>query len=182
MKAYRDWNPRQLSLLPVNPMDWLPENHLVHLLLEVLKELDLSAIEQIVQGKDHRGKRPFPPRMMVGILLYGYCTRLFSSRKLETATYEDIGFRVLCGGNHPDHCTINTFRKTYLPQLSGLFVQVLRMCEEAGLVKLGHVALDGTKIQGNASKHKAMSYAVMKRKEEELTAEIEELLKNAEAV
>jgi transposase len=182
MKGYRDWNPRQMSLLPVDPMEWLPENHLVHLLLDVVEELDLSGIEDVIQGKDHRGKRPFPPRMMVGLLLYGYCVRIFSSRKLETATHENVGFRVLCGGNHPDHCTINTFRKTHLPQLSGLFLQVLRMCQEAGLVKLGHVALDGTKMQGNASKRKAMSYSVMKRKEEELTAEIEELLKNAEAV
>jgi transposase len=182
MKGYRAWNPRQMSLLPLDPMEWLPETHLVHLLLDVVEELDLSAIESAIQAKDHRGKRPFPPRMMVGLLLYGYCVRTFSSRKLELATHENLGFRVLCGGNHPDHCTINTFRKTHLAQLSELFLQVLRMCQEAGLVKLGHVALDGTKMQGNASKHKAMSYSVMKRKEEELAAEIEELLKNAEAV
>ena len=181
MKGYRDWNPRQMSLLPLDPMEWLPQDHLVHFLLDVVEELDLSAIEGAIQAKDHRGKRPFPPRMMVGLLLYGYCVRIFSSRKLEMATHEDLGFRVLCGGNHPDHCTINTFRKTYLPELAALFLQVLRMCQEAGLVKVGHVALDGTKMQGNASKHKAMSYSVMKRKEEELTAEIEELLKNAEA-
>ena len=181
MKGYRDWNPRQMSLLPLDPMEWLPRDHLVHFLLDVVEELDLSAIEGAIQAKDHRGKRPFPPRMMVGLLLYGYCVRIFSSRKLEMATHEDLGFRVLCGGNHPDHCTINTFRKTYLPELAALFLQVLRMCQEAGLVKVGHVALDGTKMQGNASKHKAMSYSVMKRKEEELTAEIEELLKNAEA-
>lgn len=182
MKSYRDWNPRQMALLPTDPMEWLPENHLVHMLLDVIEELDLSEIEEVIQGKDHRGKRPFPPRMMVGLLLYGYCVRLFSSRKLEKATYEDVGFRVLCGGNHPDHSTISTFRKTYLAQLSGLFLQVLRMCQEAGLVNLGHVALDGTKMQGNASKRKAMSYSVMKKKEEELTAEIEELLKNAATV
>jgi chemotaxis protein histidine kinase CheA len=119
--------------------------------------------------------------MMVGLLLYGYCVRVFSSRRLEKATHEDVGFRVLCGGHHPDHSTISTFRKTYLPQLSDLFLQVLRLCQEAGLVKLGHVALDGTKMQGNASKHKAMSYSGMKRKEEELRAEIETLLKNAQA-
>lgn len=182
MKGYRDWNPRQMSLLPQDPMDWLPPDHLVHLLLDIVEELDLSSIESVIQGKDHRGKRPFPPRMMVGLLLYGYSVRVFSSRKLERATYEDLGFRVLCGGNHPDHSTINSFRKTYLEQLSGLFVQVLRMCQESGLVKLGHIALDGTKIQANASKHKAMSYSVMKEKEEELNRQIAELLEKAESV
>jgi len=162
-------------------MEWLPPDHLVHFLLDVVEELDLSEIESVIQGKDHRGKRPFPPRMMVGLLLYGYSVRVFSSRKLESATYEDLGFRVLCGGHHPDHSTINSFRKTYLRQLSGLFLQVLRMCQESGLVKLGHIALDGTKMQANASKHKAMSHAVMKRREEELNKEIAELLENAES-
>ena len=151
------WDPRQAHLLPPSPMDWLSEDHVVYFVLDAISELDLSAIEHRIQSKDSRGTRPFPPRMMVGLLLYGYCVGVISSRKLEAATYNDVGFRVLCSGNHPDHSTISEFRKRFDQELAGLFVQVLRMCQESGLVKLGHVALDGTKMQGNASKHKAMS-------------------------
>lgn len=169
-------------MLPPSPRDWLPDGHLVHFLLEVVSELDVSAIEDAIQSKDHRGQRPYPPRMMVALLLYGYCAGVMSSRKLEAATYEHVGFRVLCAENHPDHATICSFRKSFLDELSSLFVQVLKLCSEAGLVKLGHVALDGTKVQGNASKHKAMSYSRMEKKEEQLKAEIDALLKRAEEV
>ena len=126
MKSYRAWDPGQGHLLPPSPLDWLPDDHLVHFLLEVVSELDLSAIEDAIQAKDHRGRRPYPPRMMVALLLYGYCVGVMSSRKLEAATYEHVGFRVLCAENHPDHATIANFRKTFLDELSGLFVQVLK--------------------------------------------------------
>lgn len=180
VKAYKAWDPGQGHLLPPSPLDWLPADHLVHFLLEVVSELDLSAIEDAIQAKDPRGQRPYPPRMMVGLLLYGYCVGLMSSRKLEAATYEHVGFRVLCAENHPDHATIASFRSTFLDQLSGLFVQVLKLCSQSGLVKLGHVALDGTKVQGNASKHKAMSYSHMEQRDKELEREVDALLQRAE--
>jgi hypothetical protein len=119
---------------------------------------------------------------MVGLLLYGYCRGVFSSRKLERASHEDIGFRVLCGGTHPDHSAICSFRQRFSEQLSELFLQVLRLCQEAGLVKLGHVALDGTKVAANANKHKANSYDRMKQREQELQAEITGLMDEAEKV
>ncbi len=182
MKGYREWNPRQNLLLPPSLLDWLPKDHAVYFLLDVVEELDLSAIEDVLQAKDHRGTRPLAPRMMVGLLLYGYCAGVFSSRKLERATHENVGFRVLCGGTHPDHSSICSFRKRFSEQLSALFFQVLRLCQEAGLVKLGHVALDGTKVAANASKHKANSYDRMKKRERELQAEIAGLMEEAERI
>ncbi len=143
-------------------------------------ELDLSTIERSIQGKDARGTRPYSPEMMVGLLLYGYCVGVFSSRKIERATYEDVAFRVLAGGEHPHFTTVNAFRKEHLKALRGFFLQVLRLCQEAGLVKLGHVALDGTKVQANASRRKAMSYARMLKSELQLTEEIDALLSRAE--
>ena len=161
-------------------MDWLKEDHLVYFLLDLLPTLDLGAIEQVIQSKDRRGTRPYSARMMVGLLLYGYCVGKVSSRRLEKATYEDVPIRVLCAGHHPDHCAISNFRKAHLGALGGLFHQILRLCSEAGLVQLGHVALDGTKLKANASKHKANSYKGLERSEERLAAEIEDLLKQAE--
>jgi transposase len=180
MKKYKEWNPRQSFLLPQSPIDWLPDGHLAYFILDILDEIDIQDIESIYQSKDVRGRQPYPPLMMVGLLLYGYCVGVFSSRKLEKATYEDIGFRVLAGGHHPDHTRISEFRRVHLETLRGLFVQVLMLCREAGLVKLGHVALDGTKIQANASKHKAMSYERMQQAEKRLGEEVEVLLKRAE--
>ena len=163
-------------------MDWLKEDHLVYFLLDMLPTLDLGEIKGVIQAKDRRGTRPYSARMMVGLLLYGYCVGKVSSRKLEKATYEDVAFRVLCAGNHPDHSAISLFRKTHLNALGGLFHQILQLCREAGLVKLGHVALDGTKLKANASRHKANSYAGLERSEEKLITEIEELLRQAEEV
>jgi transposase len=153
---------------------------LVYFLLDVLEGLDLHEIEVDIHSKDARGTQPYHPRMMVGLLLYGYCVGVASSRKLERATQQDIGFRVLCAGQQPDHTVISEFRRKYIGPLGQLFTQVLRLCQEAGLVKLGHVALDGTKVQANASKHKAMSYERMCKTEEQLQREVAELLERAE--
>ena len=168
--------------MPPSPSDWLKPDHLVYFLLEVLDSLDLSEIHGAIQSKDSRGNRPYSPQMMVGLLLYGYCVGKVSSRKLERATYEEVPFRVLAGGQHPDHSAISEFRQRHLKVLGGLFMQVLNLCRTAGLVKMGHVALDGTKLKANASRHKAGSYAGMTRSEERIAAEIEELLKRAQAV
>ncbi len=178
-KSYRVWTPDQTYLLPPSPRDWLPEDHLVHFVMDVVAELDISAIDRVYQEKDHRGERPWDPRMMVGVLVYGYCIGVRSSRRLEKATYEDVAFRLLSGNTQPDHSAIADFRKTHLPALSGLFLQVLQLCQKAGMVKLGRVALDGTKVKANASKHKAMSYAYMQRAEKELKAEIDTMLSEA---
>ena len=181
-KSYRAWQPNQVFLLPPSIHDWLPEGHLVYFLLDVVESLDLSKIEAVYQKKDPRGERPWNPQMMVALLLYGYCIGVRSSRRLEKATYEDVAFRVLTGGTHPDHSSIAEFRKTHLEAISALFLEILRLCEKAGIVKLGRVALDGTKMKANASKHKAMSHARMKEREAELRAEIEAMLKEAGVV
>ena len=123
-------------------------------------ELNLSAIVRELQQKDHRGERPWNPRMMVALLFYGYCLGVRLSRRLERATYEDIAFRVLTGDTHPDHSSIAEFRRKHLGALSALFLEILRLCQKAGMVKLGRVALDGTKVKANASKHKAMSHGM----------------------
>lgn len=167
-------------MLPPSPMDWLPEGHLAYFVLEVVRELDLGAIEGAIQQKDPRGERPYAPKMMTSLLLYAYCAGVFSSRKIERATYEDVAFRVIAGGSQPHFTTVNAFRLAHREALAGLFVQVLRMCVRAGLRTMGHVSLDGSKVQANASKHKAMSYGRMKDEEKRLAAEIEALLRRAE--
>ena len=181
-KQYREWTPDQSYLFPPSPRDWLDEGHLVYFLIDLMGELDLSAIEDAIQAKDPRGERPFDPRMMVALLLYAYCVGIFSSRRIEKATYSDVAFRVLTGGEHPHFTSICAFRRKHLSALSGLFVQVLKLCAKAGMVKLGHVAIDGTKIQANASKHKAMSYERMLAAEKRLQAKVDELMKRAEGV
>ena len=168
-------------LLPPSLMDWLPKGHLAYFLLDVVEQLDLSNIYASYQG-DGRGQPPYEPGMMTALLFYAYCTGVPSSRQIEKKTHEDVPFRVIAANRHPDHDSICDFRKRHLKALADLFLQTLRLCQKAGLVKLGHVALDGTKIKANASKHKAMSYGRMKKTKEELEKEIEELLKNAEAV
>ena len=179
-KPYRPWNFGQSFLLPPSPMDWLPDDHLVFFLLDVVQNLDISAIESVVQRRDPRGNPPFHPRMMVTLLLYGYCIGVSSSRQLERATYEDVAFRVLTGGQHPNYSVISEFRRVHLEALKSLFLQTVKLCQHAGLVKLGRVALDGTKVQANASKHKAMSYERMLKSEEKLVQEIAALLAEAE--
>ena len=180
-KQYRAWPQGQPFLFPPSPQDWLPDDHLVYFVLDAVELLDIAAIEQEIQKKDARGERPYNPRMMLALLIHAYCTGVYSSRKIARATYEQVAFRVLTGDQHPVQQSIGNFRRRHLAAFRDLFKQVLGMCREAGLVKLGHVALDGTKIQANASKHKAMSYDRMKKLEEKLEAQIGELVAQAEA-
>ena len=170
----------QTLLFPPSLHDWLPEGHLARFLLDVVSALDLSAIYKSYQEKDGRGQAAYAPEMMVRLLLYGYAKGVYSSRKIQTRTFEDVAFRYLSGDQHPDHATIAEFRKRHLEALSGLFTQALLLCSEAGLVKLGHVSIDGTKIKANASKHKAMSYKRMNETEARLKQEIDALLAAAE--
>jgi transposase len=181
-KQFRDCDLNQAYLLPPSLQDWLPEGHLARFVAEIVEELDLSAIYVNYEERDGRGLAAYDPRMMVRLLIYGYCRGVASSRRIERATYEDVAFRYLAADQHPDHDTIAAFRQEHLGRLSALFVQVLKLCQRAGLVKLGQVALDGTKIKANASKHKAMSYERMERAEKELEAEVQALLAEAARV
>lgn len=181
-KTFRPYDLNQRLLLPPDLREWLPEGHLAQFISDVVDELDLSAIIRSYEDGDGRGQPPYHPAMMVKLLLYAYCIGKPSSRKIERATYEDVAFRVLTADQHPDHDSLAEFRKRHLAALAGLFVQVLRLCQTAGLVKLGHVALDGTKIKANASKHKAMSYARMSEAEAQLEREVQALLAQAEQV
>jgi transposase len=179
-KTYRPYEPRQGFLLPPSPLDWLPEGHLARFILDVVDELDLSAVYAYYE-REVRGYPPHHPKMMVALVLYAYCVGVPSSRKIEKRCHEDVAFRVIAGNTQPDHTCISEFRRIHLEALAALYLQVLRLCQELGLVKLGHVALDGTKQKANASKHKAMSYERMQQKEDELQAKVEDLLRAAEA-
>jgi transposase len=178
-KSFLPDQVNQTLLFPASLHDWLPEGHLARFLVDVVAALDLSAIYASYDDKDGRGGSAYAPEMMLRVLLYGYATGVYSSRKIEARTYEDVAFRYLSGDQHPDHDTFAEFRKRHLNALAGLFTQALLLCEKAGLVKLGHVAIDGSKIKANASKHKAQSYARMGETEARLKAEIEALLKQA---
>ena len=180
-KNFRTCDLDQPFLLPPSLQDWLPESHLARFVAELAPGLDLSKIFGYYGRRDGRGKAAYHPIMMVRLLRYGYCVGVTSSRRMEHASYDDIAFRYLCADQHPDHDTIADFRRQHLPVLAQLFTQVLQLCDKAGLVKLGHVAIDGTKLQANASKHKAMSYNRMEEKEKQLRAEVEKLLAQAEA-
>lgn len=180
-RSFRPYSMDQQLLLPPNLRDWVPEGHLSLFISDLVDEsLDLSAILKLYEEGDARGGMPYHPRMMVKLLLYAYCTGKPSSRKIERATYEDVAYRVLTGDQHPDHDSIADFRKRFLKALASLFFQALKLCEKAGLVKLGHVALDGTKVKANASKHKAMSYDRMCETEKRLEAEVKQLLETAQ--
>ncbi len=180
-KTYLPYDPDQQLLLPQALQEWLPENHLAYFISDMVDQLDLSEITARYEG-ERRGGPPYHPLMMVKVLLYAYCVGVPSSRRIAQRLHEDIAFRVLAANNTPDFRTISDFRKDHLEALSGLFLQVLAFCQGAGMVKLGHVALDGTKVRANASKHKAMSYQRMKEKEEELQGEVDELLRRAQEV
>jgi len=179
-KIFRRYEPDQLLLMPPSLSEWVPEGHLARFVGDLVDELDLSAIEE--SYGEERGYPPYHPRMMVKVLLYAYCTGTFSSRRIAAKVIDSVAFRFLAAGNEPDFRTVSDFRKRHGQALSGLFEQVLRMCRKAGLVKLGRVAVDGTRIKANASKHKAMSYGRMKEKETALKEEIRDLLRRAEAI
>lgn len=179
---FRPYSQDQRLLLPPDMREWLPEGDLALFISDVVDALDLSAIYRAYERVDGRGQAAYHPALMVKLLMYGYCTGVPSSRKLEQATYRDVAFRVLAGDQHPDHDSIAAFRQRHLAALADLFGQVLRLCHEAGLVKLGHVALDGTKIKANASKHKAMSYGRMEQTEARLAQEVRQLLDEAQRV
>jgi transposase len=181
-KSFLPDDVNQSLLFPPSLHDWLPEGHLARFLVDVVSALDLSAIYASYEAKDGRGQSAYAPAMMLRVLLYGYATGTYSSRKMEAKTSDDVAFRYLSADAHPDHYTLAEFRKRHLEALAGLFTQALLLCEKAGLVKLGHVSIDGTKIKANASKHKAMSYARMGETEQRLKQEIEALLKQAEDV
>jgi transposase len=181
-KTFRPYDISQLLLLPPDLRQWLPDDHLALYVSDVVEQLDLSAILKPYEEGDARGQPPYHPQMMVKLLLYGYCVGKLSSRKIEQASYDDVGFRVLSGNQQPDHASIAEFRKRHLPELAKLFVQVLQLCERAGLVKLGHVAIDGTKIKANASKYQTMTYAGLTEAEQKLAATVARLLAEAERV
>lgn len=178
--SYRPYEPDQVMLLPAAPQDWLPQGHLAYFISDTIEALDLSAFYARYAGGGSRNQ-PFHPAMMVKVLVYAYATGVFSSRKIERRLHEDLAFRLLAAGNFPRHRTLCDFRALHLKELSDLFVQVVRLAREMGLVKLGTVAIDGTKLKANASRHKAMSYERMKQAEVELKAQIDALLARAKS-
>jgi len=165
-------------LLPPSVDDWLPERHLARFVVEVVDRLDVSAMSRSYRGT---GSASYHPALLLGILVYGYATGVFSSRKLERATYDSVAFRFIAANDHPDHDTIATFRRRFLKEIEGLFVKVLELAREMGMLKMGTVALDGTKIHANASRHSALSYEHAGKIEAQLKAEVAELLARAEA-
>jgi transposase len=179
-KTFRTWDVDQGWLLPPSVHEFVPAGHLAHFVRDTVREgLDLSAV--VGAYEVDRGQPPYDPGMMVALLLYGYSRGVYSSRRLALACEERVDFMAVTGLNRPDFRTISEFRRRHLSALSGLFVQVLRLCQVAGLVKLGHVAVDGTKLKANASRHKAMSYGRLKTSEPKLAAEVAAWLDEAEA-
>lgn len=178
--SYLTYEPRQQQLLPAALQDWLPEGHLAYYISDTVDSLELSAFHARYAGGGPRNQ-PFHPAMMVKVLIYGYATGVFSSRKLARKLHEDVAFRVLGAGNFPAHRTLSDFRALHLKELAALFVQVVKLARECGLVKLGTIAVDGTKVKANASRHKAMSYRRMEQAEAELKAQIDQLLARAKA-
>lgn len=164
-------------LLPASVQDYLPEDHLARFVVDIVEQLDLRQLSAVYAGK---GSRPYHPAMMLALLFYGYASGTFSSRKLEKATYDSIAYRYICANSHPDHDSINAFRKRFLKELKGLFVAILVIAKEMGTLKLGTVSLDGTKIKANASKHKALSWGYANKLEKQLQEEVEELMRLAE--
>jgi len=179
-KTYRPYLPDQGLLLPPSLRDWLPDDHLVFFVSDLVDGLDLSAITTVYEEED-RGYPPYHPVMLTKVLVYGYCVGVFSSRRIQRRLVEDVGFRVLAAGNQPDFRTIADFRKRHLTALQGFFEQVLQLARELGTARVGRVALDGTKVKANASKHKAMSYQRMGEKQRDLRAEVKQLLAQADA-
>ena len=179
-KTYRPYVPEQDLLLPPSLKDWLPEDHLAFFVSDLIDQLDLSAITAVYEDEE-RGYPPYHPVMLTKVLVYAYCVGVFSSRKMQRRVMEDVAFRVLAAGNEPDFRTLADFRKRHLVALHGFFEQVLRLAREMGAPRVGRVALDGSKIKANASKHKAMSYGRMREKQRQLREEVQQLLAQAEA-
>jgi len=165
-------------LLPPSVQEWLPERHLARFVVEVIEQLDLSRLERAYRGS---GSASYHPAMLLGLMVYGYATKVFSSRALERATYDSVAFRFIAGNQHPDHDTIAHFRKRFIKQIEPLFVEVLKLAREMGMLKMGTVALDGTKLNAHASRHSALSYEHAQKIEAQLKEEVQELLKRAEA-
>ena len=178
MSNFRNSDRHTGFLLPPSVDEWLPENHLARFIVEVIERLNLSAMSNSYRGS---GSASYHPRILLGILVYGYATGVFSSRKLERATYDSVAFRFIAANEHPDHDTIATFRRRFLKEIEALFVQVLLLAREMGVLKMGTVALDGTKIHANASRHSALSYEHAGKIEAQLKAEVAELMAKAEA-
>ncbi|MFI5091548.1 MAG: IS1182 family transposase [Terriglobales bacterium] len=164
-------------LLPPSVQEWLPENHLARFVVEIVEQLDLGQLTAAYRG---RGSDAFHPAMLIGLLFYGYATGVFASRKLERETYDSVAFRYVAANQHPDHDTIATFRKRFLTELSALFVEILRFAQQMGVLKLGKVSLDGTKVHANASKHSALSWEHACKIEAQLKAEVEQLMRLAD--
>lgn len=181
MKKFREYQPEQRLLLPASLEDWLPEGHLGRFVSEVVEQLNLGEIYAGYE-EDGRGQAAYHPLLMVKVLFYGYATGRYSSRKLERASYEEVPMRYLAGNQHPDHDTLASFRRRHLAALGRLFGQILGMCQRAGLVGLGHVAVDGTKVRANASRQQTRSYGQMKEEEQRLERHIREWLEQAEQV
>ena len=175
--TFRQVDRKTLYLMPPSMNDWLPEGHLARFIIEIVGQLDLGPIKSAYAG---RGSKAHHPEMLLALLFYGYATGVFSSRKLEQATYDSVAFRYIAANNHPDHDTIATFRKRFLPQLAPLFVQILLIAQQIGCLKLGKVSLDGTKIKANASRHQALSWKYANELETQIEAEVAELLRQAE--
>ena len=179
-KEYLSFNRQQAYLLPPSIDEWLPQEHLARFIIEIVKELDLSNIHKAYGGQG--GSKAYHPEVLLSLLFYGYAIGVFSSRKIERATYDSVAFRYIAANTHPDHDTIATFRKRFLSELESLFVQILMVAQSAGFLKVGKVSLDGTKIKANASKHKALSYAYANKLQEQLEAEVRTLMQKAEVV
>lgn len=182
MKRFRTCSLDQPLLMPPSLGDWLPEGHLARFVAEVVSELDLSGILARYERRDGRGRAAYHPEMMVRVLLYCYATGVRSSRQIERASWEDVAVRYLCADQHPDHDTIAAFRAEHMEELSKLFVEVLRLCGKAGLVKLGQVAVDGTKMGADASRDRSMSYEKLSAQEREWSQRVAELLEEARRV
>src|ERR1700716_553371 len=178
MSNFREFDRETSFLLPPSLDEWLPERHLARFVVEVVDGLDLSAMVKSYRGSGSAG---YHPALLLGLLVYGYSTGVFSSRKLERATYDSVAFRFIAANDHPDHDTIATFRRRFLKEIEGLFVQVLLLAREHGVLKMGTVALDGTKIHANASRHSALSYEHAGKIEAQLKADVAHLMAQAEA-
>ncbi|MCL6580336.1 MAG: IS1182 family transposase [Firmicutes bacterium] len=179
MKKFKEYDPNQVMLMPPSLRDWLPPDHPVYFVSDVVDGFDLSAI--LDKYREPRGQPPYDPSMMTKVWLYAFMVGIHSSRKLEQALHEDVGFRVLSGNQQPDHWTLSEFRRRHHKELGDLFEQTVQAAERAGLVKLEHVAVDGTKVKANASKHRAMSYGRMKEEEKRLREDIERWFEEVEA-